>query len=48
MFDGELASLEAILKTDTVKVPKPMKVIELDRSGCVFVMEHVDMKGLSK
>uniref|UniRef100_H3CYK3 protein-ribulosamine 3-kinase n=1 Tax=Tetraodon nigroviridis TaxID=99883 RepID=H3CYK3_TETNG len=48
MFDGEMASLEAILKTETVKVPKPMKVIELDRSGCVFVMEHVDMKGLNK
>lgn len=48
MFDGEMASLEAILKTETVKVPKPMKVIELDKGGCVFVMEHLDMKGLSK
>jgi fructosamine-3-kinase len=26
MFDGELASLEAIGKTNTVKVPKPIKV----------------------
>lgn len=48
MFDGEMASLEAIVKTQTVKVPKPMKVIELDRGGCAFVMEHLDMKGLSK
>ncbi|XP_041673004.1 ketosamine-3-kinase [Cheilinus undulatus] len=48
MFDGEMASLEAILKTKTVKVPKPMKVIELDNKGCVFVMEHLDMRGLSK
>lgn len=48
MFDGEMASLEAILKTEIVKVPKPMKVIELDSGGCVLVMEHVDMKGLNK
>lgn len=48
MFDGEMASLEAILKTETVKVPKPIKVIELDKGGCVFVVEHVDMKGLNK
>lgn len=47
MFDGEMASLEAILKTSTIKVPKPVKVIELDR-GCVFVMEHLDMKSLNK
>ncbi|XP_042247967.1 ketosamine-3-kinase [Thunnus maccoyii] len=48
MFDGEMASLEAILKTETVRVPKPVKVIELDRGGCVFVMEHLDMRGLTK
>lgn len=48
MFDGEMASLEAIIKTETVKVPKALKVIELDTGGCVFVMEHVDMKSLSK
>lgn len=48
MFDGEMASLSAILQTETVKVPKPVKVIELDTGGSVFVMEHVDMRGLSK
>ncbi|XP_012726503.2 ketosamine-3-kinase isoform X1 [Fundulus heteroclitus] len=48
MFDGEMSSLETILKTETVKVPKPMKVIELDTGGCVFVMEHLDMKSLNK
>lgn len=48
MFDGEMASLESILKTETVKVPKPVKVIELDTGGCIFAMEHVDMKGLNK
>lgn len=48
MFDGEMASLEAIFKTATVKVPKPVKVIPLDTGGSVFVMEHLDMTGLSK
>ncbi|XP_034751196.1 ketosamine-3-kinase isoform X2 [Etheostoma cragini] len=48
MFDGEMASLEAILKTETVKVPKPVKVVELDTGGCVLVMEHLDMRGLTK
>ncbi|XP_021176428.2 ketosamine-3-kinase isoform X2 [Fundulus heteroclitus] len=28
MFDGEMSSLETILKTETVKVPKPMKVLK--------------------
>nr|XP_057904285.1 ketosamine-3-kinase [Doryrhamphus excisus] len=48
MFDGEMASLEAILKTQTIRVPKPVKVFELDTGGCVFVMEHLDMRGLNK
>lgn len=48
MFDGEMASLEAIVKTKTVKAPNPIKVIELDRGGSAFVMEHVDMKSISK
>lgn len=48
MFDGEMASLEAILKTETIKVPKPVKVIKIDTGECVFVMEYLDMKGLCK
>ncbi|XP_077474592.1 ketosamine-3-kinase isoform X1 [Stigmatopora argus] len=49
MFDGEMASLEAILKTGTIKVPEPLKVIELDTGGgCAFVMEHLEMRGLNK
>ncbi|XP_063077077.1 ketosamine-3-kinase [Engraulis encrasicolus] len=48
MFKGEMVSLEAILQTNTVKVPKPLKVIELERAGSVLVMEHVDMKSLNK
>ncbi|XP_062389204.1 ketosamine-3-kinase [Sardina pilchardus] len=48
MFVGEMASLEAILQTNTVKVPKPVKVIDLQRGGSLFVMEHVDMRSLTK
>lgn len=48
MFDGEMASLEAILQTATVKVPKPVKVIDMERGGAVFVMEHLDMGSLNR
>ncbi|XP_028842237.1 ketosamine-3-kinase [Denticeps clupeoides] len=48
MFDGEMTSLDAMLQTGTVKVPKPLKVIELDTGGAAFAMEHVDMRSLSK
>ncbi|XP_072414428.1 ketosamine-3-kinase isoform X2 [Chiloscyllium punctatum] len=48
MFDGEMASLEAILKTSTMKVPKPIKVISLSDGGAMFVMEHLDIHGLNR
>ncbi|XP_062930348.1 ketosamine-3-kinase isoform X4 [Mobula hypostoma] len=48
MFDGEMASLEAILKTNTVKVPQPIKVISLSDGGSMFVMEHLDIHSLNR
>lgn len=48
MFEGEMASLTAILKTNTVKVPKPIKVLDAPGGGSVLVMEHVDMRHLSR
>ncbi|XP_063148644.1 ketosamine-3-kinase-like isoform X1 [Candoia aspera] len=48
MFDGEMASLTTILQTQTVKVPKPMKVIDLPEGGALFVMEHLDMRSLNR
>ncbi|XP_060090685.1 ketosamine-3-kinase-like [Heteronotia binoei] len=48
MFDGEMASLTAILETQTVKVPKPIKVIDVPEGGAMFVMEHLDMKSLNR
>jgi fructosamine-3-kinase len=48
MFEGEMASLEALRNTGLVRVPKPMKVIDLPGGGAVFVMEHLKMKSLSR
>ncbi|XP_053152186.1 ketosamine-3-kinase-like isoform X3 [Hemicordylus capensis] len=48
MFDGEMASLTAILQTHTVRVPKPIKVVDLPEGGALFVMEHLDMRGLNR
>ncbi|KAM9638516.1 fructosamine-3-kinase isoform 2-T2 [Morphnus guianensis] len=48
MFEGEMASLEAILKTQTIKVPKPIKVIDLPGGNTLFVMEHLEMRGLNR
>ncbi|XP_077869709.1 ketosamine-3-kinase-like [Saccoglossus kowalevskii] len=45
MFDGELAGLNAIIATGTVRVPKPYKVVD-HGSGAVLIMEHTDMQGL--
>ncbi|XP_007664679.1 LOW QUALITY PROTEIN: ketosamine-3-kinase [Ornithorhynchus anatinus] len=46
MFEGEMASLTAILRTHTVKVPKPIKVIDVPQGGSALVMEHLDMRFL--
>lgn len=48
MFDGEMASLTAILKTGTVRVPKPIKVLDAPGGGSMLVMEHLDMHHLNR
>ncbi|NWR76460.1 KT3K kinase, partial [Centropus unirufus] len=48
MFEGEVASLEAILKTQTIKAPKPLKVLDLPEGGALLVMEHLEMRGLNR
>uniref|UniRef100_A0A8C7BWY5 protein-ribulosamine 3-kinase n=1 Tax=Neovison vison TaxID=452646 RepID=A0A8C7BWY5_NEOVI len=47
MFEGEMASLEALQSTGLVRVPRPIKVIDLPGGGAAFVMEHLKMRGLS-
>uniref|UniRef100_U3JZJ4 protein-ribulosamine 3-kinase n=1 Tax=Ficedula albicollis TaxID=59894 RepID=U3JZJ4_FICAL len=44
----EMASLEAILKTQAVRVPKPIKVVELPGDNTVLVMEHLEIKSLNR
>ncbi|VFV26973.1 fructosamine-3-kinase-like isoform [Lynx pardinus] len=47
MFQGEMASLEALQATGLVRVPRPIKVIDLPGGGAAFVMEHLKMRSLS-
>ncbi|XP_008050316.1 fructosamine-3-kinase isoform X1 [Carlito syrichta] len=47
MFEGEMASLEALRSTGLVRAPRPMKVIDLPGGGAAFVMEHLKMRSLS-
>ncbi|MBZ3875780.1 Fructosamine-3-kinase [Sciurus carolinensis] len=47
MFEGEMASLEALRSTGLVRAPRPLKVLDLPAGGAVFVMEYLKMKSLS-
>ncbi|KAG8507534.1 Ketosamine-3-kinase, partial [Galemys pyrenaicus] len=48
MFEGEMASLTAILETGTVRAPKPMAVLSTPGGGSALVMEHLDMRSLNR
>ncbi|KAE8749584.1 hypothetical protein FOCC_FOCC003572 [Frankliniella occidentalis] len=48
MFEGEMASLIAIAATNTVRVPKPIKVLNNPKGGSSIVLEYLEMKGLRK
>lgn len=45
MFEGEFASLDAIMRTGQIRVPEPM-VVEDYPAGCLLVMEHLDLRSL--
>ncbi|KAM7069593.1 fructosamine-3-kinase isoform 3-T3 [Molossus nigricans] len=47
MFEGEVASLEALRSTGLLRAPRPIKVIDLPGGGAAFVMEHLKMRSLS-
>jgi len=46
MFEGEKEGLNEILKTNTVKVPTPIKVFKWPENGFGFAMEYLDLKNL--
>ncbi|XP_046680712.1 ketosamine-3-kinase-like isoform X2 [Homalodisca vitripennis] len=48
MFDGEFEGLSAIAATNTVAVPKPIKVLDNPDGGACLVMEFLEMKGLRR
>ncbi|XP_075034276.1 ketosamine-3-kinase-like [Mixophyes fleayi] len=48
MFNGEVASLEAIRKTCTVRVPEPIMVSDLPAGGALLIMKHIEMRHISK
>ncbi|NWI93972.1 KT3K kinase, partial [Pitta sordida] len=43
MFEGEKASLEAILETQTVRAPKPFTIVDVPEGGAAFAMEYMEM-----
>lgn len=48
MFEGEVASLEALRSTGLVRAPRPIKVIDLPTGGAAFVMEYLRMRSLNR
>eukprot|EP00794_Sanderia_malayensis_P014106 gene14106-15580_t len=49
MFTGEFESLKALNQTNTVAVPCPIKLLDYESNKeCVMIIEHVDMRSLSK
>uniref|UniRef100_H2ZLX1 protein-ribulosamine 3-kinase n=1 Tax=Ciona savignyi TaxID=51511 RepID=H2ZLX1_CIOSA len=47
MFDGEFASVSAIIGTQTVKAPKPLKVFD-HNDTCYFAMEYLELNSLNQ
>ncbi|XP_018409133.1 PREDICTED: ketosamine-3-kinase-like [Nanorana parkeri] len=48
MFNGEVASLEEIRKTCTVRVPEPIAVADLPAGGALLIMKHIEMRQISQ
>nr|DBA27670.1 TPA: hypothetical protein GDO54_008138 [Pyxicephalus adspersus] len=48
MFSGEVASLEEIRRTCTVRVPEPVAVTELPGGGALLIMKHIEMQQISR
>ncbi|KAM8945699.1 ketosamine-3-kinase-like [Pelodytes ibericus] len=48
MFAGEIASLEAIGESNTVRVTEPIAVRELPTGGAMLVLKHLPMRSISR
>ncbi|XP_060064718.1 fructosamine-3-kinase-like [Ylistrum balloti] len=47
MFEGEVASLEALKNTNEIRVPNPIKIMNIPTGGSALVMEFLDITELS-
>lgn len=47
MFDGEYEGLNSISNTNTIQVPKPLKVLDNPKGGSLIVLEYKKMDHLS-
>ncbi|XP_021353968.1 fructosamine-3-kinase-like isoform X2 [Mizuhopecten yessoensis] len=47
MFEGEVASLKALKQTNEVRVPDPIKIVDIPTGGAVLAMEFLDIVELS-
>ncbi|XP_002988877.2 protein-ribulosamine 3-kinase, chloroplastic [Selaginella moellendorffii] len=45
MFEAEAAGLDAMYRTNTVRVPKPLKAGSLPRGGSFIIMEYIEFGG---
>ncbi|XP_071969833.1 ketosamine-3-kinase-like isoform X1 [Engystomops pustulosus] len=48
MFGGEISSLEAIRRTCTVRVPRPITLAELPAGGAVLVMKYLELRPIRR
>nr|CAD7579828.1 unnamed protein product [Timema californicum] len=48
LFDGEFASLKALLATRTVRAPEPITVLDNPAGGALLVMEYLDMRRVTR
>ncbi|KAB7502565.1 Fructosamine-3-kinase [Armadillidium nasatum] len=48
MFDGEFESLKAIQATNTIRVPKPLLVVDNPKGGAALVMEYLEFRSIGR
>lgn len=47
MFEGEVASLKALKNADQVRVPDPIKIVDIPTGGAALAMEFIDLTEIS-
>ncbi|XP_033747478.1 fructosamine-3-kinase-like [Pecten maximus] len=47
MFEGEVGSLKELTKANTVRVPSPIKIVDIPTGGALLAMEFLDMNEIT-